>query len=77
MVQIKDRKKEIEYLRMSLNMVGIVVDYQTADLIIETQKVLKQKKGKMSLRDAENILVWWDNKWQEYFKNLRKNIKGK
>lgn len=72
MVQIRDRVDEIEFLRMALNTVGISVDYEGTDLIIETKKALDKKNGKFSLLDAAKIQNAWQKKWDMYYSALRK-----
>lgn len=67
-VEIKDRKKDIEYLRMALNMVEIGVDYEITDLIIRVANELKKRGDGFSIDDAVHILYEWKIDWQEYFK---------
>jgi len=43
-VKIKDRKEEIEFLRMACNMAELGIGYQHADLIIRLQERLKNLK---------------------------------
>ena len=54
-VKIEDRKEEIEYLRMGLNMAELGVSYEQADLIIRISDRLKKLKGKFSLKDGVEI----------------------
>ena len=76
-VKIKDRKDEIEYLRMALNMCKIGVDYPNADLIIRVQNRLKKLKGKYSIKDSVETLHEWEGDWDKYFKeNTRAEIKA-
>ena len=44
-VKVKDRKEEIEFLRMACNMAELGIGYQHADLIIRLQERLKKLKG--------------------------------
>ena len=66
-VKIKDRNKEIEFLRMACNMAEIGIDYQHADLIIRLQERLKKLKGKFSISDGVEIHHKWKQDWQNYF----------
>lgn len=66
-VRIKDRKKEIEYLRMALNLCEIGVDYTHADLIIRVTKALKKMKGDFSLEDGVKVHHKWKEEWEKYF----------
>ena len=70
-VKIKDRDKEVEMFRMALNMVGINVDYIITDLIDDVVRKMIDKKGKFSMKDATNILVNHEEKWEEYFKKQK------
>jgi hypothetical protein len=56
-VKIKDRKEEIEFLRMACNMAELGIGYQHADLIIRLQERLKKMKGKFSLKDGVETLT--------------------
>jgi hypothetical protein len=66
-VKIKDRKEEIEYLRMALNMCELGIDYTYADLIIKVSEKLKGAKGEFAISDAVEIYHKWKNEWQKYF----------
>lgn len=68
-VKIKDRKKEIEFLRMACNMAELGIGYQHADLIIRLQERLKKLKGKFSIDDGVEIHYKWKEDWQKYFNN--------
>ena len=71
-VKIKDRKEEIEYLRMACNMSEIGIGYQHADLIIRLQERLKKLKGKFSLSDGVEIHHKWKEDWRNYFEEQSK-----
>jgi len=73
-IPVKDRTKEIEYVRMVLNMVDINVTYTGADLIITVMDALKKKGDKFSIQDGVTILFDHKKKWEEYFKE-RENDK--
>ena len=66
-VKIKDRKREVEYLRMALNVCEIGVDYTHTDLIIRVYEKLKVLDGKFSISDGVDILYDWKQEWQSYF----------
>ena len=66
-VKIKDRKEEIEFLRMACNMAELGIGYQHADLIIRLQERLKKLKGKFSISDGVEIHYKWKQDWQNYF----------
>ena len=66
-VKIKDRKREVEYLRMALNVCEIGVDYTHTDLIIRVYEKLKVLDGKFSISDGADILYDWKQEWQSYF----------
>jgi len=71
-VEIKDRKEEIEFLRMACNIAELGINYQHADLIIRLQERLKKLKGKFSLKDGVEIYYKWKQEYQEYFEELAK-----
>ena len=72
-VKIKDRETEVEMFRMALNMVGINVDYIVTDLIDDVVRKMIEKKEKFSMRDAANIQVNHEQKWEKYFKEQKEN----
>jgi len=67
-VKIKDRKTDIEYLRLSLVLSGVQIDYATTDLINDLFSAVKKKKGKFSISDAAEISAAHEAKYQDYFK---------
>lgn len=69
-VKIADYEKEQHILKVALNGVGLMIDYQTVDLIHKTLKVLKIKKGQMRITDSISIKTQHKQYWEEYFKNL-------
>ena len=71
-VKIEDRKEEIEYLRMGLNMAELGVSYEQADLIIRISDRLKKLKGKFSLKDGVEIHHRWKQEWQKYYEGQDK-----
>lgn len=71
-VDIKDRKDEIEWLRMALNMCEININYTHADLIIKIVKELNSLKGNFSICDGVEIHHKWKEKWDEYYKQKNK-----
>lgn len=76
-VKIKDRKNEIEYIRMALNIAGIGVDYPNADLINRVMKELDKLKGKFSLDDGVTILYKWKEDWRKYAEKQEEDAEHK
>jgi hypothetical protein len=72
-VKIKDRKNEIEFLRMACNMAEIGIGYQHADLIIRLQERLSKLKGKFSISDGIEIHHEWKEEWVKYFEEQDKS----
>lgn len=73
-VKIKDRKDEIEFIRMALNIVGIGVDYANADLINRTIKELNKLKGQFSLKDGVKLLYDWKDDWRKYAEKQEETV---
>jgi len=69
-VKIKDYEKEQHHLKVALNSVGLMIDYETVDLIYRTLKVLEVKKGQMKITDSISIKTQHKEYWEEYFKQL-------
>ena len=69
-VKIKDRKKDVEMLRMALCMSEIWVDYQQADGIMTVLQKLEEKKEQFTLYDGVEIFRSWKKKWEQYFNKL-------
>ena len=75
-VKVKDRKKEVEYLRMACNMAELGINYIQADLILRLQERLSQlKEGKFSIDDGVKIHYAWKQEWQKYFEEQAKENK--
>lgn len=66
-VKVKDRKEDIEVIRMALNMAQIGITYCQADLIKRTFEVLKTKKTNFSIEDSVKIFYKWSEDWEKYF----------
>ena len=62
-VQIKDRKDEIEYLRMALAITELGVSYEQAELINNVVNKVRQRKGKFNIHDGVGLLYAWKEKW--------------
>jgi len=62
-VPVKDRKFEVEYLRMGLAMSEVGVSYETADLIYQIANDPKVKSGKFDMKDGVNTFYQWQIKW--------------
>jgi hypothetical protein len=75
-VEIKDYEDKQHYLLVALNMVGIHMDYVTADLINSTLEKLAEKGGNMDMLDAATIKSVHHAKWDTYF-NLPHSKKTK
>ena len=71
----KDRKKEVEYLRMALSICEIGVSYTQAELILKATEELKIKKGIFTLEDGISLLYTHKNQWNKYFETLNKKEK--
>ncbi len=67
-VKIKDRKEDVEHFRLALCMVGVSVNYETADLIQEIYNGLNDKGGKFTVKDAGEIESEHEEKWIKYHK---------
>lgn len=77
-VEIKDRKEEIEHLRMALNMCEVGVDYTQTDLILRVLERLDKLKGEFSISDGVEIHHKHKQEWQTYFeKKYKKENKEK
>lgn len=68
-IPVKDRTKEIECVRMVLNMVDIGITYTGADLLISVMDALQKKGDKFSVQDGVKILFDHKKKWEKYFKD--------
>ena len=69
-VQIKDRKDEIEYLRMALAITEIGVSYEQAELINNVVNKVRQRKGKFNIHDGVGLLYAWKEKWRNYYEKM-------
>ena len=77
-VKIKDREKEVEYLRMSLAMCEFGVNYQHADLINMVVKETQELGDKFTLADGARILCKWKSKWEIYeYEQKKKDLEDK
>lgn len=65
-VKFKDRNKQVNFLRMALNMVGLGVTYEVADLIEDTVNIVREKQGKMDLEDVVKLQSLWEKRWDDY-----------
>lgn len=66
-VLIKDRKDEIEYLRMALAIIEIGVSYEQAELINNVVNKVRQRKGNFNIHDGVKLLYAWKEKWRNYY----------
>lgn len=69
-VKIKDRKYDVEILRMACNLAELNIGYVQADLILKLQDRLEKIKGKFSLHDGIEIHHKWKEDWIKYFEEL-------
>ena len=59
-------KKQIEYLRLAINMTGVVmINEYTAELILVVLKEMKRLGGKYSLKDAAKIAADLETKHKD------------
>ena len=63
-MNIEDRDKQVEYLRMALIIAEINVSYEVCDLIRTIQ--LNLNNGNISVLDCVKIRQKWKKKWKEY-----------
>lgn len=55
---IKPTNKQIEYLRLALGMTGLIlINDETAELILVVQDEMKRLGGEYSLKDAAKVAV--------------------
>jgi len=54
---MKATHENVQYMRIGLALVGIVVSDQSSELIIEIFEGIKKKKGKFNIGDALEIQV--------------------
>jgi hypothetical protein len=71
-VKIKDRKDDIEYLRMALAMAEVGVSYEHADLINRVVNSVRKRKGKFSIHDGVSLLYQWKEDWRQYVEVQKK-----
>ncbi len=71
-VKIKDRKDNIEHIRMALNICEMGATYAQSDLILRIFKKLDVLGGKFTLLDGTELLSDWRKEYDLYFKNLEK-----
>ena len=67
-VKIKDRKEDVEYLRIACNMAEIGIGYIHVDLILRLQERLRELNGDFSISDSVDIHYKWKQEWDAYFK---------
>ena len=74
-VLIKDYEEDKHLMLVALQAVGFQIDYKAVDLINDTLEVLKNKGGKMDIKDSVKIKHQHEKKWDNYFKNLSDEAK--
>lgn len=72
-VKIKDRQTHITAVKIALNFVDITVNYPTAELIDIVIKEVQTKGKDFSIRDASKLHVAWEQKWDKYFDDDKKD----
>ena len=63
------REKKISYLRIALGLQHISTNDETCDRIIETYESILNMGDKFTIKDAVEIELYMDKKWQEFNKN--------
>ena len=70
-IPIKDRDKDIEFIRLGLCAAFVSISYQDADLVNRIMTAVKKKKGKFNLEDAVTIRHEWDEEYKKKFEVLK------
>lgn len=65
-VKTKDMDESIHKVMVSFRMVGLVIDYPTTELILETLEHFEKMKGSFDLKTAAKIQVEHQKKWEKY-----------
>ena len=68
-VKIKDRKKEVETLRMMCNMAQLGINYEQADLITRLQSKLNESS---TITDCMDVFCEWKEHWENYYSKEKK-----
>ena len=68
-VNIKDRERNAEYLRMALATCEIGVTYQQAELILSVTKLLDKLGGNLTIDGTMNLYFDHKRKWENYFED--------
>jgi hypothetical protein len=72
---IKDRREEVEYLRIILAMAEFGVSYVQADLINRCVKLRNEKGGDAVVSDGVDVFWEWKRHWNDYATMKEKGIK--
>ena len=67
-INIKDRDINVNAFRIAINMVGINIDYKTADLITRVINGVNERGDEFDIKDAAKIEQEWQNDMDKYFK---------
>jgi hypothetical protein len=59
----KYKVKDTQYIHAGMRMVGIDVNYQTADLIMKVVAKVKEKGGDMNIEDTVEIEMEHERHW--------------
>lgn len=66
---MQDRDKEIEYLRLAINLCGLRIGYVSADLLQKAITCLNKMGKQMGLKEASEIQFEHNEKWKKYFED--------
>lgn len=69
-VKIKDYQKPQHLVLNALRLVGLDLDYTTADLIHTTYEKINEMGDNFSVKDASIIQYNHEKKWDEYFESI-------
>ena len=64
-VEIKDYEKDVSFLMLALQCVGIAIDYITADLVNECFKLVQSKAGSGNMEDMARLKAEHTKKWND------------
>lgn len=71
-VRSEDREEHVNQIFTALRMVGININYETAELIVLTLGELTVKGGEFSIKDAAKLEADWQARWEKYHKPKEK-----
>ena len=71
-IDIKDRVKDVEYLRLALNCCDLAVDYKTSLLIHLVSEKIIASNGNCTINEIVNINCEWKRNVEKYFEQTKK-----